>query len=462
MSLAVEIVILLGVVLLVLATVMMLLVVTRRLANEEEKSEFERQKNLLFSALASGHIPEDFRLSAGLYLGVAQVARPQGELRGEMEGALSRLRLELKYVRWLRSARAVRRKEASVYLGVIGTETARTALEEALLREKNSSVKLYLANALADIKHEKSLPVLIQSLFNASRWYRSRVNMLISSFGKAFEEYSLFIAGSKRMEIKELMVDFASVYPSEKTRDYLVQLIDTRHKYLTELVGLTENRACVTCRHASSGVNQETCVCRYLGEVHPLYTCSRYNLVPPLINVEEAYNQLVSRAASVLSEYFPALLDDERYLESDSQAVREAAIAALARFNRPENFKRLLGYLGDDGVSRAVVNGLSLMVEREPRFLNLLVKAFDETQDTVVKSRIADVLSIRMQYLIASLATSRKEKVARVIKEVVLLGRTGEVIEFLQKNSNLDLENELVRVIRDAAEAPNRSDRSWL
>ncbi len=448
-----EVVIILGIALLLLAVIMVLLVVARRLENDEERHVFESEKKRLLGVVKGQEYSGVLRIAPDVCLAMRQVLKPESPIKKVLERIIRGLDLEKKYARQLRSRSSIKRKEAAVCLGLIGTDSARMVLEDALLKEKSDSVKIYIANALSDIGHEESIAPLVGSLLNAHRWYRSRVNMLICGFAQAFDEYALHLRESKRLEIKELMVAFAAEYPSKRTRDYLVRLIENEKQDAAELFDLTEKKACVTCYHASTGVNWGFCVCRFRGDVHPLCTCSKYRPVPALVDCRADYPRLVGEAARVLARFFPGILDDEAYLRSENIEVRRAAISALARFSVPDNLRRLLTYLTDDEVYRFAVSAASEMVEKEPRFLSILIRDFEREENPVRKKRMAEILAIRMQYLIRQLLTGKKKAAAAVIKELLLLGHTSEVIEFLHRNRNLDLENELVGIIREVAKA---------
>jgi len=87
-------------------------------------------------------------------------------------------------------------------LSIIGSESARKAIERALLQEKKFAMKLYLANALSDIGDSRSIQSLIKSLYGAHFWYRSKVNMLIAGFPNAIKEIGPEYYSSSDIEIR--------------------------------------------------------------------------------------------------------------------------------------------------------------------------------------------------------------------------------------------------------------------
>ena len=171
------------------------------------------------------------------------------------------IKMEKKYLKKLRSAFKVNRVEAAVKLGQIATDEARVALERAIAIERNIQVKLYLANALSDIKDERSIPFLVSSLQKSNGWYRNRVNMLICDYEEQFHNYLPKIIDREEIEIRELIVDFAGSYISGELKSYITNIIDK--KLETDISKLSQEekidceRPCMQiCRNISRGISQ--------------------------------------------------------------------------------------------------------------------------------------------------------------------------------------------------------------
>jgi cellulose synthase/poly-beta-1,6-N-acetylglucosamine synthase-like glycosyltransferase len=452
MNFKVEVYVILAIVLFLLNGIMLSLMLIRRLENDEEELESEKQKKALMKVI-SGKLP-DFRYKFPLaaYFELKQSIKFNRQNEEKIKKSLEQVRLEKKYIRQLRSWFRIRRMEAAVYLGLLGTDNARVALEKALIKEKHYSVKLYIANALSDIRNEDSLPVLVSSLMNAHRWYRERVNMLIADFGKSFNAYLPQIVDNERMEIKELIVDFASVYFSEEVKNYLVHLIDSKDQAIPRLqthYGMSGVKSCSNCMYGAPGTSEDTRICSYYRTVKADYYCRKYKVLPSSMNLKENYHQLVYKAADILARYYPQLLDDEKYLNSEDIELKNIAVKALVNFHKQENIGKLLAYVRNHDTYRSAINALSLLIEKNPTYINAVVKAFDEEKDLEIKQRLAEILSIRIEYFIMKLITRNKESAAQIIREILLLGRTSEIIDFINKNKNIEVENELVEIIRE-------------
>lgn len=154
----------------------------------------------------------------------------------------------------MKSIFRLKRIKSAVNLGAIGTQKARNALEKALMKEKNVSVRLYIAYALSDIHDDGSIQVLVESLLNSKRWYRDKVNMLIAEYGNHLLPLLPSLMERKEIEIKELIVDYSSIFISGELKQYLFTLIDNLED---EKKRLTCESGCSEKKNAAAAVNME-------------------------------------------------------------------------------------------------------------------------------------------------------------------------------------------------------------
>lgn len=358
-----------------------------------------------------------------------------------------------KSIKQLHSIIPVRRKEAAAHLGQLAGTRSRAALEKAILQEKNDSVRLYMANALADIAAPESIPVLIESLLNYGYWYRNKANMLIAGFGEAFDTYLPQIIADERIEIKELIVDFASVYISAQLRSYLLDLIDQADdavKALSLRYGPDGVDCCANCICGSTIREDGMRACRYKGPAEASFKCELYKVLPVSINYQAKYRSLVYKAAHTLGMIYPHYLHDDRYLGSADVELRNIAITSQAHFHTVENLLELVGFLGDDEAARSAAHAIAQIIDKNPSFMNTLVDLFRAEPDANIKQRMAEILAGKIEYFIMKLTGKNRRAAADIIKQILLLGRSSEIIDFLNKNKDLDLENELAAIVREA------------
>lgn len=366
--------------------------------------------------------------------------------------SVSLSKVEKRHLKQLKSIFKASRIEAAVNLGLLGTEKARLALEAAIILEKDYPVKLYMANALSDINNEKSIPVLISTLINAHRWYRNRVNMLISDFGGKFNEYLPNIINNEFVEIKELITDFASVYYSDYAKNYLINLLNTREegiKKLHTIYGESAKEVCANCMHSHPLALADDRVCKYKGIKKKSYHCFRHAVTPISVDIEKNYNQLVYKAADILAQFYPSVLDSDEYLKSDDIILKNIAVKGLINLNSRDNISKLFYHLKHEDTYRSAVNALSKIIERNAYYIPTIVSRFTNEHDQRIRQRLAEILSSRIEYFIMKLATKNGKPAADILKQILILGRTSEVIDFLSKNKDIDIENELIVIIKE-------------
>ncbi|MDD3350522.1 MAG: HEAT repeat domain-containing protein, partial [Eubacteriales bacterium] len=296
---------------------------------------------------------------------------------------------EKNLIRALRSPFKTKRIKAAVELGIIGSSEARKALEEALTREKDFPVRLYLANALTDIGVETSLPLLIESLVGSHRWYRTKVNLLIATFGAKLEAYIPDLLTRKEEAIKELLVDLSASYISGDLKEYVFRLI-------------------------------------------------------------EEDEVLAEKAAEAVSVFYFNELATDRYLSHKNPVVRNIAVRALGGVDKKESFYQLKELLVDPIVSQTARHAIAQLIDKDPTYIRMTLDAFREETTETVKEQLAEALSGRIEYFIMKLSTYEKEDAEKIIKQLIYLGKTSELIGFLNKNKEIEMENKLLSIVKEA------------
>jgi peptidoglycan-N-acetylglucosamine deacetylase len=420
----------------------------------EEKAEAQKKA---FLRIASGKsAAAKIKIDPSGYLLMKKLIHLDEPLDQRLEEHVNLEKLESRCLGSLRSGRKVKRAEAIFALGRLGTQKARLALEKQLLEEKNFTLKLYIANALSDIRDKQSIPVLIYSLVNASRFYRTRVNMLICDFGKDLHDLLPELTQYDRVEIQELLIDFASVYFSQDLKDYLVGHLEHYEaaRGLESKAGREpEKKICGNCVHGRMVADANSRSCPYHGSVPLSFSCGRYRISPASINSFYAYKELSHKACGVLAEYYPKEFYEGAYLNSSDLEIRRIALRGLANFHSPQNMKILLKSLSDKDLRQSAVHGISMIVEGHPAELAVVEKAFLSQEDAETKKALAEVLSTRIEYYITRLTGKEKEKASLVVEEVILSGRTSEVIDFLNRNKNAGLAGALISIIKHALQS---------
>lgn len=285
-----------------------------------------------------------------------------------------------------------KRIEAMVYLGIIATEDSRKSLEMALKKEKDYSAKLYIINSLVDIGQAESIYKIVDTIPNAPRWYREKTNLLLYEYGRDFYEYIPKIKDSNNRYIKELIIGFAEIYAAVDLREYLIKIIEDPE--------------------------------------------------------EETF--IVHKAVKSLSKVYFTELNDEKYIYNSDAYIRGIAIESLGNNQSKENLLKLISILGDEGIKKHVVLAISNIIMKKPQYLNILISEFNKEITMSVKNALAEVISNRMEYFILKLSGNKKDMVKNVIGEIMLMGKNSDIIGFLNRNKDVEIENEIISILKKA------------
>lgn len=368
----------------------------------------------------------------------------------EVEGLLNNNKSESKNIKKLASCFQVKRMEGATGLGLISSDKARIALERAIKKEKDTSVKLYMANALSDIGNCNSIPVLISTLINAHHWYRNRANILLVNFGEGFENYLPELINRPEAEIKELITEFASANFSQQSKDYLIRILEeenidyshSKYKKMDEV-----NRCCGNCIYGRKSDCNGDRVCTYKGAVDLYHKCWRFQRLPISIGGTRSRQELVYKAAEILATYYPKVLENEKYLNNGDINLKNIAVKALSKGVPFESIEKLIALLSDHEVARTSMKCILEIIDNNPGLIQKVISEFENENNSQVKAHLGEILSQKIEYFIMKLMTQDKKTAREVIEQGLLVGRATEIIDFMNTNKNTNIENELILII---------------
>jgi len=390
------------------------------------------------------------------YFGILADSKNLVKLESEMENQLP-ARLEKsaiikKSFRRLKSHIKLRRIHAAINLSLLATDEAVSAITEALVKEKEIQVKLYFANALSDIGSSRSIPVLVSSLLGENRWYREKVNMLIADFGSEAYEYIYSIMDRDEIEILDLIVDMASIYPSEKLKKYVFQLLDNYESNRVRLIDEADIESkiknCDKCIYKSGAEIVGSKKCRYGKETEREKGCAKRKSKLDNKSILWIFDSVIEKAADAASKYYFKEFAFDKYLLSSNTAIRKRAVAAMAKIQSLSSINKLKEMLYDREIARSAQLAISEIIEEKPEFLDEVSDMLISEKNEEVTLYIAESLSVKIEYFIMKLMTEEREQAERIIEEILLLGKTSEFIGFLNNNKDKSIESALIAILK--------------
>jgi cellulose synthase/poly-beta-1,6-N-acetylglucosamine synthase-like glycosyltransferase/HEAT repeat protein len=334
---------------------------------------------------------KDAKLFMKRYTELKQVITIDADKEAAFMNVIETFELEDFYRKRLRSRSKYHRIEAAVYLGVIGTETARKAIEDGLYKERYHSAKLYYIHTLVGIKHPCSIPPIAHSLLDAPQWYREKVHPLLNEYGRASFEFFAQIKDSKRSEYKELIIGFAEAYPIEALQDYL--------------------------RDIARDPDEDEAI--------------RY------------------KAFSVLMKVYFIEIDRPEYLKHPDPYIRGLSIRAYGANPSVENLYVLIPLLTEDENREAAMEAIGKILAQRPPQVCILLEEFRKYSNENVRSGLAELIAKRVDYMMLKVSADNKEDFKTIIKEIMLRGKNSNIISFLNKNCDMGIEREMIPILRD-------------
>ena len=361
---------------------------------------FRKRRNLrLTRILLRGFTPEN-RLEVDRYarkhpkaalnvlLDLSQNQKLHRDQQNILVDVIRKTGIEAYYQRRLHSGSRRKRIDAAVHLAALPGGSTHEGLKEALWQERDILVKFYLCSALTTLEDESAISLMVETLPGAPQWYRTRVNMMLSSFGQSFYLYLPQVFDRGEMEIKSLLIDFAASFPAADLREYLLKQVDGADKGL-------------------------------------------------------AY-----RATRILGIYYYHALNCDKFLRHPDPVLRNIAILAMDKIPTRPMIQTLLSLLAEFGGGDQITTVISQILQKNPQHLPWLVGRFETEQDRAIREGIAKVLSNKIDYILMNLLVGDGIRMKQILSDLIRLGKTNGIIGFLIKNRTIELENMILDIIR--------------
>lgn len=333
--------------------------------------------------------------------------------------------------RKIKSYRTLRRKEAAIYLGIIATNDARRTLENALLKEKNYSVKIYISNALTDIRNPESLDYMVKGIIGTHKWYREKAISNILEFGNHVEKYFEDINMTGDIEIIELGIMYCAENYSNISKKFLLGFIDNFDVYHENLKEYYEK----SIMEKNTSYKLE-----YL----------KYDM-----------DRLLELACRTMSNIYYNDFVSENYYQNSNWLIQRNGLWALAKVNLTKHFKIILEFLRRDDMEKMIINIASKMIESNPRFIYLVEDMFYEEKDEVYRGKLAKILSKKIEYYILQLNKKNEHRANEIISNIIEIGKVNELIGFMNSNKDVDIENRLVSIIKSSVVADSPTEKEF-
>jgi glycosyltransferase involved in cell wall biosynthesis len=156
----------------------------------------------------------------------------------------------------------------------------------------------------------------------------------------------------------------------------------------------------------------------------------------------------VSRVASdACRALYSEVLVSAEFLSSGNIHVRRNAIRAASAFPSKESVSIVLDLMADGSVREDCAAALSEMASKDSHLLQDVIFRFVLEQDPTLKVSMAEILSERIEYLLARMRHDGSEQMKSLIADIAGRGGISGLIGFLNGNTDRNLEERICGAI---------------
>jgi len=296
-------------------------------------------------------------------------------------------RLKAMALRWLKAYNPFKRCQAAFVLSIFPKEMALCPLIQALEKEQNLTVKLFLSFALAELRESAALPTIIDSLKGMPLRYQRAVQSILTDFAEGLAEFVPVLSMRSEKEIKLLLVKLAERLPTVLLTNYLEKILKT-----------------------------------------------------------ESDLDLIHGAFRVLVKIKPTGLDLKAYLKHSDFLIRNLAAEGLGRLVQLNSLAILFEVIDDPVIRKSAALALSSLVRAQPHFLRIIMYRFLNENRHQAQTVLADVLAGFVEYLVVKTLKQEKELALEVLFKLVAFGKTKSIISFLNRNADPEIEKTILAI----------------
>lgn len=304
------------------------------------------------------------------------------------------------------------RIKSTVILAFIGGKESVKLLEQRLIKEKNYIVKLYIINSLIIQDSHISDRLIYESLIEAPIWYQKRFCKLIMEYKEYFYQSLDSVIDRKEVEIKKAIIYIGSIYYDIRLKKFMLEEIDSK----------------------------------LIKKSYKTSPKKRKNLYFTL---------------ECLAVHYHKSLDHERYLESDDINIREIAIKSLEKYGGVYSFDRVMEHVKDKEVLDVVKSSILTLLENDDSLTRHVSQLFIEEQNKGFLDVYAYVLSYKIDYFAHRLVSSERKKMRKIIEKIIFHNYNMGIIDYLNKNKNLEVENEIIDLLNNVFEIDGSTTKDY-
>ena len=290
--------------------------------------------------------------------------------------------------RMLHSKKADNRKFAAHIISKLPLRLSEPVLLQALASEPLYSVKIVIVNALVERGNHSSIPDIIDSLVGAPEEYCEKVISLTADLGPDLIHYLPVLEKRSEKEVRYFLIRYGKICGSVPLFNYLMEQTESGDQDLARL------------------------------------------------------------AFEALLENYTQRLPLPLFLSHPDLVIRRKALEVLGETGPPEEKHKLLKFLKDQELHDSAVIALTSRIRNHPETAETLLQNAINEENREIRRGIAEIFSNRMEYFLYRILSPNQKVIKNLIKIVLYQGYTSGIISFLNRNHDIERENEILDTLR--------------
>nr|WP_321261525.1 glycosyltransferase [uncultured Sphaerochaeta sp.] len=267
----------------------------------------------------------------------------------------------------------------------------RETMLDALRKETNQVVILYLFQGLARRGEKKAMGIMLTKLHRSTFWMAGRYRSLLLGYKSQLLPYLLKRLDRKSPSMRLLICEYALLYSTEVLKEYLASQAQTSNKQ----VRITALRA--LCRH------------------------------------------------------FPKRLLVSEFQKPHYQDTLPFVIKAYANLQDKRLIHEMLGYANHTRLHDHLVQGLTEMSERDPSLISLLLTRFEKHRSVPQRKILAKVLDNRLSYILESKEGPLTPQLSDLISSLVDQLHISGLIQYLNTTRDNEKQEAILALVKQRA-----------
>ena len=346
-----------------------------------------------FSGINLGYLKANKKLFLDNYILLKNSIILKNNIEKKLCALIKILKIDKKYLNQLKSRNSYKRLETATLLGYINLKTVKKGLLNAFQKEKKYYIKLIIANSLTDLNTTEAIPEILNSLKKSPKWYQQKIHTLLNQFNHSFYLYISYNNYSNLdQEIELAKINFAGFYIAKDLKLYLLEKVFSDNK-----------------------------------------------------------TTAIAAAESLANLYYEELINEKFYYHKFRE-IQKIAVQILSNYKNTDSIEILINLLNTSNLKEEIIQSLSSIIKEEPSLINFLTEKFLTAQNKTIKKAIALALCSKIEYFLTKFISSNTIELKSLTKEIIYYGEIISTIGFLNRNKNIELENNILILIKELAE----------